>query len=99
MPRVAFGAGLVQGLRQLRGELRGDKLDLAALAKIAGRLPLPPKLHEQLQAQPVKGLVESITARWDGALDRMQLQRALDGRLPDLATDPASPRVPGADPR
>ena len=40
-----------------------------------------------------------VVARWDGALDRAQLQRALDGRLPDLATDPASPRVPGADPR
>ncbi len=36
-----------------------------------------------------------VVARWDGGLDREQLQRALDGRLPYLVTDPASPQVPG----
>ena len=38
-----------------------------------------------------------VVARWDGALDRDQLQRALDGCLPDLVTDAASPQVPGMD--
>ena len=38
-----------------------------------------------------------VVARWDGALDRTQLQRALDGKLPDLVTDAASPQVPGMD--
>ena len=78
------------------GELRGDKLDLAALAKIAGRLPLPPKLHEQLQAQPVKGLVESITARWDGALEAPHDWR-VQARLAGLSVGarPAPPRADG----
>ena len=51
------------------GELTGDKLDLAALAKIARRLPLPPPVHQRLADHPVQGLVERIHARWDGALD------------------------------
>ncbi|HWS77385.1 MAG TPA: dicarboxylate/amino acid:cation symporter, partial [Thermomonas sp.] len=40
-----------------------------------------------------------VVARWDGALDRDRLRLALDGKLPDLETDPASPQVPGMDPR
>ncbi len=51
------------------GELSGDKLDLAALAKIARRLPLPPAVHRRLADHPVQGLVERIHARWDGPLD------------------------------
>ena len=51
------------------GELQGDRLDLAALAKIAQRLPLPPAVHERLQAHPVQGLVERLDARWSGPLD------------------------------
>ena len=40
-----------------------------------------------------------VVARWDGALDRERLQLALDGKLPDLMTDAASPQVPGMDAR
>jgi aerobic C4-dicarboxylate transport protein len=39
-----------------------------------------------------------VVARWDGALDQARLHRALDGKLPDLVTDAASPLVPGMDP-
>ena len=39
-----------------------------------------------------------VVARWDGALDQAQLHRALDGKLPDLVSDAASPLVPGMDP-
>ena len=39
-----------------------------------------------------------VVARWDGALDQAQLHRALDGKLPDLVSDAASPQVPGMDP-
>ncbi len=61
------------------GELQGDRLDLAALAKIAQRLPLPPAVHQRLQAHPVQGLVERLDARWSGPLEspsdwRVQLQ-------------------------
>ena len=48
------------------GEFSGDRLDLAALTKIARRLPLPPALHQRLTEHPVQGVVERISARWDG---------------------------------
>ena len=51
------------------GTLAGERLDLAALAKIASRLPLPEVVHTNLRAHPVAGLVESLDARWDGQLD------------------------------
>ena len=51
------------------GQLVGDRLDLAALAKIARRLPLPPVVHQRLSEHPVQGLVERIDARWSGPLD------------------------------
>ena len=40
-----------------------------------------------------------VVARWDDALDRERLKRALDGKLLDLETDAASPQVPGMAPR
>jgi uncharacterized protein (TIGR02099 family) len=51
------------------GVLQADRLDLGALAKIAGRLPLPPQVHRQLDLHPVTGLVDTIQAHWSGALD------------------------------
>lgn len=84
-----------EGGRPAGGELRGDTLDLAALAKIASRLPLPPAVHEQLKAHPVKGLVESITARWDGPLQTPRDWR-LRTRLSALSVG-ASAAPPRAD--
>lgn len=78
------------------GELRGDRLDLAALAKIAARLPLPARLHAQLEAQPVAGLVEQIAARWDGPLDAptdWRVQTRLSGL--SVGARPAPPRADG----
>ncbi len=50
------------------GELRGDRLDLAALARIATRLPLPMAVREPLQRHWLAGVVENVQARWDGSL-------------------------------
>ncbi|MDO5624349.1 MAG: YhdP family protein [Pseudomonadota bacterium] len=57
------------GAGQGGGELSGDQLDLAVLAKIASRLPLPPAVHRHLQDHPVQGRVQTLHARWDGPLD------------------------------
>ncbi|WP_245598131.1 YhdP family protein [Ottowia thiooxydans] len=57
-------AGAVPG-----GDFSGDRLDLAALAKIAQRLPLSPEVGRQLRDHPVKGLIEHIEGRWSGPLD------------------------------
>lgn len=48
------------------GELQADRMDLAALARIARRLPLEAAVHEQLAALAPQGLVERLQASWEG---------------------------------
>ena len=50
-------------------ELKADKLDLAALAQIANRLPLDASVHGLITSFAPKGLVETVEARWQGPLD------------------------------
>lgn len=50
-------------------ELKADRLDLAALAQIAGRLPLDPATHALISSFAPKGLVQTVQARWQGQLD------------------------------
>ena len=84
-----------QGGQPAGGELRGDTLDLAALTKIASRLPLPAAVRGQLQAHPVQGQVESLAARWAGRLDAPR-DWSLQARLRALSVG-ASPAEPDAD--
>jgi uncharacterized protein (TIGR02099 family) len=81
------------------GELRADKLDLAALSQLAGRLPLGPVTHAALLAYDPKGLVESVQARWQGPLDALTRYEA-KGRASglELAARPGTP-APGAPPK
>ncbi|MFD1711459.1 TIGR02099 family protein [Ottowia sp. GY511] len=78
------------------GTLAGERLDLAALAKIASRLPLPAVAHERLQAHSVAGLVESLDARWDGSLSAPR-DWQVRTRVSDLsvAAMPAAPDTKG----
>ena len=76
------------------GELSGDRLDLAALAKIARRLPLAPALHQRLAEHPVEGLVERLSARWDGPLDdpaNWRLATRISGLAVSARPAPAGP--------
>ncbi len=50
-------------------ELKADKLDLAALAQIANRLPLDRATHELITSFAPKGLMQAIEAHWQGPLD------------------------------
>src|SRR5207247_4192005 len=50
-------------------ELKADKLDLAALAQIADRLPLDSSAHALIDSFAPRGLVEIVEARWQGPLD------------------------------
>ena len=74
-----------------RGEFKADRLDLAALALIAGRLPLGDKAHRMLEAYAPRGVVESIDAGWQGPADAPQSYRAR-GKVTGLsvASQPAS---------
>lgn len=50
------------------GTLVADRLDLAALAQIAGRLPLAVQVHTLLQRLSPKGVVDDVEASWQGPL-------------------------------
>src|SRR5690606_25048245 len=52
-----------------RGQFDADRLDLAALSRIAERLPLSREVHDQLRRYSPRGMVERIAARWQGPLD------------------------------
>jgi len=49
-------------------ELKADKLDLAALAQIANRLPLDAATHGFIASFAPRGLVEAVEARWQGSI-------------------------------
>ncbi|MFS2056189.1 hypothetical protein ACEN8K_46275, partial [Variovorax sp. CT11-76] len=64
------------------GALRADRLDLAALALIADRLPLGDATHRVLDAYGPRGLVERIDLNWQGSLgapDRYQAKGRISG--------------------
>lgn len=49
-----------------QGTLLADRLDLAALARIADRVPLGTAMHHALRTYVPQGLVESVQASWQG---------------------------------
>ena len=53
-----------EGQTDLQTELKGDRLDLAALAQVANRLPLGTATHAMIDSYAPKGLVDTIEARW-----------------------------------
>ncbi len=85
-----------------RGELVADKLDLAAMAQIADRLPLGAEVHGALQRLAPKGLVEQIQANWSGPLAQ-PIQITAKGRVVQLEIKAAehkgthTPGVKGVD--
>ena len=48
-------------------EFKADRLDLAALAQIAARLPLSADTRAQIESYAPKGLVEVVDAQWQGS--------------------------------
>ncbi|MCW8165552.1 TIGR02099 family protein [Verminephrobacter aporrectodeae subsp. tuberculatae] len=67
-----------------QGELHADRLNLAALARIASRLPLDAAVHDALRRHSPQGLVDAIDASWTGPLDDPQQYR-VRGRVQGLA--------------
>ena len=64
--RIAAFSG--DGRKPPRGELVADRLDLAAMAQIAHRLPLDDALRDTLHSLAPKGLVEQVQASWQGPI-------------------------------
>lgn len=73
------------------GALRADRLDLAALALIADRLPLGDATHRMLDAYAPRGLVEHVDLNWQGSLGAPSRYQA-KGRVSGLriASQPGS---------
>ena len=57
-----------EGQVEQKNELKADKLDLAALAQIANRLPLGTATHAAITSYAPRGLVETVQARWQTSL-------------------------------
>jgi uncharacterized protein (TIGR02099 family) len=67
-----------------RGVLDADQLDLAALARIAERLPFPAAMHQLLRRYRPQGRVERLHAVWQGPLETPTAYEAR-GRMRALA--------------
>jgi uncharacterized protein (TIGR02099 family) len=81
--------------------LSADRLELAAVAAIASRLPLPGNSRELLLRLQPQGRVEGLKANWqgreavaDGGPGGWQLDRySAEGRVSDLAMQGGDPRT------
>lgn len=70
--------------QMVKGELVADKLDLAALTEIGGRLPLDDQTRSTLASMSPSGQIESIKASWQGPLTKPGKFEA-KGRVVQLA--------------
>ncbi|HSO46156.1 MAG TPA: TIGR02099 family protein, partial [Rhodoferax sp.] len=68
-----------------RGDFQADRLDLAALAQIASRLPLDNAVRDKLRVYAPKGQVDALQASWQGPWRTPQKYTAR-GRLSRLET-------------
>ncbi len=66
------------------GELRADRIDLAALAAVAQRLPLSAVQHAQLASLAPSGQINQLAASWTGRIEAPASYRA-QGRVQNLA--------------
>jgi uncharacterized protein (TIGR02099 family) len=66
------------------GELSADRLDLAALAQIADRLPIGTTTHAQIRSLAPQGLMEVVQASWKGQVSG-PTSYAAQGRVKGLA--------------
>ena len=63
---VAFLQTGHEGKVQAMGELKANRLDLAALVQIADRLPLGTATHALIRSLNPSGLVDTVQASWQG---------------------------------
>ncbi len=81
---VSFMQTGQEGKVQAIGELKADRLDLAALAQIADRLPMNTATHSLLRSLSPKGLVTTLQASWQGQITAPSRYEA-QGRVQDLS--------------
>lgn len=90
------------GRTEPHGDLNADRLDLAAMAEIASRLPLGAALQQHLAGLSPKGVVQRLQARWQGAPDK-PIRFSANGRIEhldvaaQLASGGSRPGIKGVD--
>ncbi len=92
---LALGWQPAEGSSPARGQVKADRLDLPALARLADRLPLDAALRDRLAPFMATGQVERLEAQWEGAPDaggKYKVRARASGLT--LPADPAS-RRPG----
>ncbi|WP_164886620.1 YhdP family protein [Piscinibacter defluvii] len=77
------------------GEFRADRLDLALMAQVAGRVPLGEAVRRLLAELQPQGIVDGLVASWDGPLDAPTRYRAKAG-FRGLALAAKAASEPGA---
>lgn len=88
-----------QGKRLAQGQLRADRLDLDALRRLAGHLPLDAGSRTLLETHAPKGLVDQLQASWEGAVDapsKLQARGRLSGLEVPVHVASGRPGVRGA---
>ncbi len=76
-----------------RGQFDAYQLDLGALRRIAARLPFSNAVHAALGRYAPEGVVESISARWQGPLEAPIAYEA-KGRVLQLAVAAGAAAIP-----
>ncbi|MDY0744613.1 YhdP family protein [Paucibacter sp. R3-3] len=74
----------------LGGTLDAERLDLALMAQIAGRLPLGDAPHALLAELAPRGVLSGLAASWDGALEAPSHYR-VQAKLDALQLDAGAP--------
>ncbi len=85
-----------EGKVQAFGELKADRLDLAALAQIADRLPIGTLTHSLIRSMAPKGLVNTLQASWQGHISepgRYEAQGRVQGLSVASHQAPTRPQV------
>ena len=80
---VAMTSSGTPGQTDQKIELKADRLDLTALARIASRLPLGTTTHALIESFAPKGLVETLDARWQVPVSG-ELSYSAKGRVSGL---------------
>ncbi len=102
---LALTHDYAEGNRAAQTALKADRLDLAALALIAARLPLGAGSHALVDSLAPAGLVETIKASWRGPMDapasfaatgRVSGLRVAAGPVPVVAPLPAAASLSGS---
>ena len=81
------------GQTEQKNELKADRLDLAAVAQIANRLPLGTTTHALIASFSPKGLVETLDARWQVPVNG-DLSYSAKGRVSGLEVAAMPSQIP-----